>query len=182
MAGKLESKLRTLCVYIESKIHPIVEKCVLLHYNGINIAQAHNYVKLHVVGYISKILGNHGWETGTKSEYRSVEPLRPRALCELEEATIIEDAVEAKNAQSAAGFEYCGAIHEWLYALVTYHLNIGYTMAELSKFSTCQAACLYAAAKRVYRYLHQTKDVGIAYYRAKSRLDLPHLPLFRFFN
>jgi hypothetical protein len=64
-----------------------------------------------------------------------------------------------------------------MYAFVTCRLYIGYAMAQLSKFTCCPSACHYAAAKRVFRYLHQTQDEGFVYWRPKSRLDLTHVPL-----
>jgi hypothetical protein len=64
-----------------------------------------------------------------------------------------------------------------MYDFVTCRLDIGYAMAEFSKFSCGPASCHFAAAKRVFRYLHQTKDEGLVYWRPKPRLDLPHVPL-----
>jgi hypothetical protein len=60
---------------------------------------------------------------------------------------------------------------------VSCRLDIGYAMAELSKFSCGPAACHFAAAKRVFQYLRQTKDEGLVYWRPKPILDLPHVPL-----
>jgi hypothetical protein len=64
-----------------------------------------------------------------------------------------------------------------MYAFVTCRLDVGYTMAELFKFSCGPGVCHYAAAKRVFRYLRQTQYEGLVYWRPKARLDLPHVPL-----
>jgi hypothetical protein len=64
-----------------------------------------------------------------------------------------------------------------MYAYVTCRLDVGYAMAELCKFSCGPGSCHYAAAKRVFRYLRQTQYEGLVYWRPKSRLDLPHVPL-----
>jgi hypothetical protein len=64
-----------------------------------------------------------------------------------------------------------------MYTFVTCRLDVGYAMAELSKFSCGPGACQYAAAKRVFRYLRQTQYEGLIYWISKPRLDLPHVPL-----
>jgi hypothetical protein len=64
-----------------------------------------------------------------------------------------------------------------MYAYVTCRLYIVYAMAKLSKFSCGPAACHFAAAKRIFRYLRQTKEEGLVYWRPTPRLDLPHAPI-----
>ena len=52
-------------------------------------------------------------------------------------------------------------------------------MAELSKFSQNPARCHYVAVKRVFRYLRQTRDWGLMFWRKMSREDLPDIPFIR---
>ena len=64
--------------------------------------------------------------------------------------TVIEDKLALEK---EAGFGYQKAIRELLYAYVLCRPDIGYAMAELSKFSQNPARCHYNAVKRVFRYL-----------------------------
>jgi hypothetical protein len=119
--------------------------------------QDRDYVKVHVGKYIDKILTNHGWEQGAKSESRLIEPLHPSAFKELEE-TPPTDAAEKNALEQSAGLAYRTVIGELMYVYVTCRLDIVYAMADLSKFSCGPAACPFAAAKRIFRYLRQTKE------------------------
>jgi hypothetical protein len=176
-AGRQESGIRDLFAHIATKIKIEAEVGIISHYNGIEIIQDRDYVKIHVGKYINKILTNHGWEQATKSEAILIEPLHPSAFKELEETTPPTSESEKLQLEQAAGFSYCNAIGELLYAFVTCRIDIGYAMAELSKFSCGPAACHYAAIKWVYRYLRQTQDEGLVYWRPHPGKDLPHTPL-----
>jgi hypothetical protein len=86
-AGLDEQPLRDLFQYLATKINIVAEIGLVSHYNGIEIVQDRDYVKIHVGKYIGKILANHGWEQGTKAESILIEPLHPSALKELEETS-----------------------------------------------------------------------------------------------
>jgi hypothetical protein len=175
--GLEEQPLRDLFQYLATKINIVAEIGLVSHYNGIDIVQERDYVKIHVGKYIGKILANHGWEQGTKAESRLIEPLHPSAFKELVEKVPPTEPSEKAELERVAGFAYRTAIGELMYTYVTCRLDVGYAMAELSKFSCGPGACHYAAAKRVFRYLRQTQYEGLVYWRPNSRLDLPHVPL-----
>jgi hypothetical protein len=149
-AGLDEQPLRDLFQYLTTKINIVTEIGLVYHYNGIEIVQDWDYVKIHVGKYIGKILVNHGWEQGTKAESRLIEPLHPSAFKELEETVLPTEPSEKAELERAAGFAYRTPIGELMYAYVTCRLDVGYAMAELSKFSCGPGACHYAAAKRVF--------------------------------
>jgi hypothetical protein len=46
----------------------LAEKSLATHYNGIKIVQDRDYIHIHVVPYIDKILENYGWTEEGKSE------------------------------------------------------------------------------------------------------------------
>jgi hypothetical protein len=60
-AGKQESGIRDLFAHLATKIKMEAEVGLISHYNGIDIIQDRDYVKIHVGKYINKILTNHGW-------------------------------------------------------------------------------------------------------------------------
>ena len=55
------------------------------------------------------------------------------------------------------------------------HPNVGYEMAQLSKFNQNPAKFHYISVKHDFRYLRQTKDWGLIYWRSVPREDLPHI-------
>jgi hypothetical protein len=170
-AGIREDKLRDLFKYLSTKTNIIAEDGIMSHYNGIDIVQARDYIKIHVETYIDKIIKVHGWETASSTEDRIVDPIHPSAVRELEETAPPETEAECLANEKDAGFPYRSSVGELLYAYVTCRLDIGYAMGELSKLSTMAAPCHYNALKRIYRYLRQTKSDGIVFWRKEPRVD-----------
>ena len=60
-----------------------------------------------------------------------------------------------------------------MYAYVLCCLDIGYAVTLLSHFSTAPHKEHYVALKQICRYLCNTKDWGLIYWRTKPRSDLP---------
>jgi hypothetical protein len=58
-AGLREDKLRELFQYMATKINIITEYGLVFHYNGIDIVQARDYIKIHVETYTYKFLKVH---------------------------------------------------------------------------------------------------------------------------
>jgi hypothetical protein len=84
--------------------------------------------------------------------------------------------VAANTIETTAGFKYRTAIGEAIFASVTCHLDIGYAIAELSKFSTHPTMDHYVAVRRLFQYLRQTRTYGLVYWRPKPITALPAIP------
>jgi hypothetical protein len=132
-AGRDEQPLRDLFQYLATKINIVAEIGLVSHYNGIEIVQDRDYVKIHVSIYIGKILENHGWEREQRRNH-VIEPLHPSEFKELKETVTPTEPSEKAELERSAGFTYRTAIGELMYAFVTCRLDVGYAMAELSKF------------------------------------------------
>jgi hypothetical protein len=174
--GEDETVIRQLIVALGLKVAIKAELGLSTHFNGLEKVQDRDYIHIHVSPYLDKILANHGWIEEGKHEARHFKPLHPSSIKELETSEGPEDPVAAKVIKTAAGFAYCTGIGEIIFAYVTCLLDIGYAMTELSKFSANPAAAHYAALKRVFRYLRQTRERGLVYWRRTPRLSLPHVP------
>ena len=138
---------------IGGRVRFIGNKDLMTRFNGANFIQSRDYIKIHCLSFIDKILSSHGWNTPGKDDGKPIEPLHPDAVKELETIsgpTVLEDKL---TLEKEAGFGYRKAIGELLYAYVLCRLDIGYAMAELSKFSQNPDRCHYNAVKRVFRYL-----------------------------
>jgi hypothetical protein len=176
-AGELESVLRELCTLLSTKVKIEVETNFVSSFNGLEIEQTRDYIKIHVSKYIDKILVGHGWEKSSNVAAKPMEPLHPNAYKDLETAEPPASPAEATAREKAAGFSYRPAVGELLFAYVTCHLDICFVMAELSKFNAAPGACHYAAAKRVFCYLRESKTDGIGFWRRESHASLPPVPL-----
>jgi hypothetical protein len=176
-AGLQEDKLWDLFAFLKTKINIVAEVGLMCHYNGIDIVQSTDYIKIHVETYIDKILKVHSWETASSTEDRLVKLIHPSVVRELEETVPPDTEAECLANEKDYGFPYRSSGGELLYAYVTCRLDISYAMGELSKFSTRVAPFHYNALKCIYRYLRQKKSDGIVYWRKEPHMDLPHVPL-----
>eukprot|EP00957_Ditylum_brightwellii_P117722 8980484-Ditylum_brightwellii.AAC.1 len=120
-----------------------------------------------------KYIKNKRWYKTNKNEEKLIEPIHPDSVKELENAIGPEDNKEAIKLANEEGFLYRAAISKLLFACIICRPDIGYTTTELSKFSNKSAQYHYKAIKRVYRYLHQTIDWGIIFWRSELQKELP---------
>jgi hypothetical protein len=174
--GEDETVIRRLIVALGLTVAIKYELGLSTHFNVLEIVQDRDYIHIHVSPYLNKILANHGWSKEGKQEARHFEPLHPSSIKELETSEGPDDPVTAKAIETAAGFANRTGISEIIFAYVTCSLDIGFDVTELSKFSTKPAAVHYTALKRVFHYLHQTREHGLVYWRRTPRLSLPHVP------
>ena len=106
----------------------------------------------------------HRWNNPGNDEGKPIEPLHPDEVKELETSvgpTTIEDK---EVLEKETGFTYRADIGELIYAYVLCSPDIGYAIAELSKFNQNPAWGHYSAVKRVFSYLRQTKDWGLIFW------------------
>ena len=85
----------------------------------------------------------------------------------LEDQTILETNM---------GFKYRKGIGELLFAAITCRPEILYAVIKLSQFSVNPAEIHYQSVKHIFRYLRDTIDYGIHYWRPSPRPDCPLLP------
>jgi hypothetical protein len=174
--GKMEHVIRRLCTALGKDVNLLAEPGIINHYNGLELVQTCEYVHIHVGPYIDKILDGHGWNVAGKDESRMIEPIHPGAVKEVDTAVGPECTNAASKLAVDAGFKYRTCIGEIIFSYVMCRPDIGYGVAELLKLSTNLAAVPYITLKGVFRYLCQTKQYGLLYWRPVLRPDLPHMP------
>jgi hypothetical protein len=162
---------------IGKEVDFLVTPGLAMHYNGLEVVHDRDYINIHIGPYVDNIINNHGWATVGKDDNRIIEPVHPKSIKEIESSEGPTDPMESKAIESAAGFKYCTAIGEAIFSYVTCLLDIGCAIAELSKFSTRLATPHYAAAKRLFRYLCQTRIYGLVCWRPKSLVGLQHVSI-----
>ena len=144
-------------------------------FNGIDVDQKGEYIKIYNRTYIEKMLMKHDWIQHEQDHSHKFptpmisEPAYQRKLETLETPTEQEIAqLETKH-----GFGYRQAIGELIYALVTCRPDISFPVIKLSQYSTRPTEIHFEAVKNIYRYLNATKDDGIYFWRKTPRDDLP---------
>jgi hypothetical protein len=133
---------------------------------------------IHVAPYVKKRIANHGWSSGGKDETWLVDPIHPNDAKDLELSHGPTYSVEAKRFDSTTGVGYIMTnIGKIKLAIVICCLNIGYAVAELSKFFMHHANVQYITLNRVFHYLRQMKEYGLVYWQNKPHIDLNHVSI-----
>ena len=148
-------------------------------YNGIDVFQAHDYVKLSPESYIDRMMQTHGWDApkhDPKVPIKAV-PLNPATADQLMVKTgPPEKTPEAKAISKKCGFPYWNVLGELIYAYVICRLDIGYAVCLITCFSDAPHEDHCRAIKSVCKYLHATKAWGIMHKWPSPLMDLPHVP------
>lgn len=76
-----------------------------------------------------------------------------------------KDDDEKQALEDEMGFGYRNAIGEIMFLMVTCRPGIAYPTVKLNKFCNNPAREHYIAVKNIYRYLRETVDDGIIYWR-----------------
>jgi hypothetical protein len=147
-----------------------------LAYNGIDLYQTRDYVKVACDTYIDRLLQTHDWQNATQlSAYHDVTPIvdeLAKTLYDLEGPA--EDSAEHQVLRDKMGFSYRQLLGELMYAYVVARPDIGFAVCLLAWFSACPHEKHYKALEKVAKYLGATKDWGIVYWRTKPVLRFEH--------
>ena len=145
-------------------------------YNGIDIDQTRDYIKLSCESYIDKIVEHHGW---TEDHVANLPiPMRSdsQTLKTIQETEGPTDPKEQQDLQNRMKFSYRQAIGELIYAMSTCRVDIAAAVIQLSQYSAAPAEVHYKAVKQIFLYLYATKDHGLYYWRSAPRTELPAKP------
>ena len=116
-----------------------------------------DYIRLHCVQYIDRILQSHGWAAPGhhESDRHDKPPLSKDAVDKLEQldAGPIEGTPAHHALQSKMGFSFCQVMGELIFAMVVCRFDIGYALSYLSRFATAPCEEHYQALKRTCCYL-----------------------------
>jgi deoxyuridine 5'-triphosphate nucleotidohydrolase len=148
-------------------------------FNGIDVDQTRDYIKLYNATYIKKIMRNHPWLLDDEFPPATFPlPMKSDSLFarKIEEADPLSPD-EQLRLETELGFTYRQAVGELIYALVTCRPDISFACIKLSQYSAAPARCHYSALKDVFRYLKATINDGIYYWRKEPRMDLPMKPI-----
>ena len=149
---------------------------ILTSFNGVDVEQTRDYIKISCASYIERVLESHGWNTAQPNESNRahIEPLSPTMIQALHTAIGPDDnTVDASNLANEMHFSYRSVLGELIYAYVVCRMDIGNAVTFLARFSKAPAKVQYIALKRVCRYLRQTKDWGLIFWRPKPIPSLP---------
>ena len=146
-------------------------------FNGLDVLQGNRYIKISRKTYIRKILEGHGWEKPTRTSTISTHMNHDkRYMRELESAVGPTEVNAHALLQKEMDFSYRQAMGEILFAAITCRPDILYSIIKLSQYNNKPARIHYIAVKRVFKYLRDTIDDGLHYWRETLHTKLPDSP------
>lgn len=149
-------------------------------FNGVDILQTQQYIKLSCESYLRRFLKYHGWDTTPSRDHRMIdgnhhrEPLSSAELVRLQTARgpPLENTPEATSLSQRLGFSYRSVLGELMYAYVVGRLDIGYSITQLAKYCQAPSEGHYQALRRIALYLRQTIDWGLHFWRPGEKAGL----------
>jgi hypothetical protein len=178
IADKVYTRIGELLQQPEEKDIPFVNEGLATEFNGVDVLQTRDYIKVSSESYIHRLLKTHGWDTPVDDTSAPREPLPPDSYIALYNTVgPPEGSQEAASLAAEFGYTYRGLLGELMFPYVTSRVDIGLAINVLSKFSTAPARIHYTSLKRVAKYLRRTADWGLLYWRPAPNPSLPHVPL-----
>ena len=150
---------------------------LLTKFNGVQVEQSSNYIRLHCSNYIDRLIERHGWTTPsstTPSSFDVREPMNQHVAKQIDvDLGPPEHSPEGLSLAKSSGFSYRVLLGELMYAYAVSRPDIGFALTKLSQFSHHPANIHFTALRHVAIYLRSTKDWGIIYWRPQLLAPLP---------
>ena len=167
----MAEKVRKL---IDAKMSALLKREGLLHrFNGIDITQTEDFIRIHCNTYISKIIENKTFDLTTTQNKPTTMSSDNDLIRNLDTAVGPSNDSEKQTLQNEMGFKYRNSTGELLFAMVTRRPDISNAVIKLTQFNVNPSRCHYEAVIKVYKYLNATKDRGLTFWRTQKT---PHLP------
>ena len=157
----------------EELLVPLNHLGLIKKFNGVDILQTRDYVKVSCESYINKIIEHHGWNDLPAANKPIPMRSDPKYVAMLETADTPTTDKERKDLEKQMGFSYRSIVGELVFAMVIARADLSYCITKLSQWNKNPAKCHYQAGKQVYGYLNATKREGLTYWREQPREDLP---------
>ncbi len=159
---------------------PIKQQGYLDMYNGDNVLKTCHYIKISISTFISKAFELH-LKTWMKSSYpmpaRST-PLPSDAKWLKKFNAAIRDPDPKVQASLAKSMQltYHSGVEELIWAMTTCRPDLGYTSVKLSQSNSCPADIHYHGLKHALKFLYNSKDDGLYFWRPNPHTELPEGP------
>ena len=149
-------------------------------YNGIDLHQTRDYIKVSCESYIERMLLAHGWDEPAHNETdrHDVTPMTYAKATEL--LTLVgplEGTKEHSKLSARHKMSYRQLLGELMYAYVVGRLDIGYSVTLLARMSVSPHDEHYTALKKIAKYLRATKHWGLIYRHSTPNDLFPDVPL-----
>ncbi len=160
---------------------PLKQQGLLDMFNGINVTQTQDYIKIDCHTYIDKFFEKylHTWlQKVPMTENRPTPlPTDPYWIKKFNAAVGPSDPKEQQQLAARMDIKYKGGVGELIWAMTTCRPDIFYTSVKLSQSNSAPAEHHYHGLKHAIRYIYITRHDGIYFWQTRARNELPAAPL-----
>ena len=146
-------------------------------YNGIDILQTKDYIKIDVHSYIQKFCSKYEDTWLSKvllTENRPTPlPTDPNWIKKFNSAIGPSKFKAQQELATKMQIKYKSGVGEIIWAMTTCQPDIAFTSVKLSQSNSAPAEHHYHGLKHSIRYLYATRNDGIYFWRTQSRPELP---------
>jgi hypothetical protein len=147
---------------------------IIERFNGVDIHQTKEYVKITCEKYLYKMPKHHGWLDQAQGT-SPITPLPAEAtyITTLEQATPPQTETEKADLRTKMGWNYRQVIGELIYPAIKCRPDILFHVTKLSQFMDNPSEIHYHALLQICKYISSTIYEGIYYWRHNPREDHP---------
>jgi hypothetical protein len=162
---------------------PLKRQGLLDMFNGIDVVQTRDYIKVSCQTYINKFCEKYldTWLSKVPLMENRPTPLPtdPTWLKTFNAAVGSTDPDVQKDLFKKMQIKYKAGVGELIWAMRTCRPDIAFTSVKLSQSNSAPAEHHYHYLKHAIRYVYITREDGIYFWRTTIRTDLPKGPLPR---
>jgi hypothetical protein len=146
-------------------------------YNSIDIIQTQFYIKINVKLFIKKAFKKH-IATWMKTSYPTPNRSTPLPsdgdwLKKFNLASGNPDKASQAQLSKRMQLSYRSGVGKLIWAMTTCQPNLSYTSVKLSQSNTCPHELHYNGLKHALKFLHQSCNDGLYFWRTIPRPELP---------
>ena len=151
---------------------------ILSSFNGVDVIQSRHYIQVTRESCINRFLEHYGWSSpgNRKSSEQPIEPFAmstiPQLYLDYNAAATATDAA-LMDYKVGAGFSYRSILGCVIYVYVVAHIDIGFAVTLLARFSDHPVKIHFVSLRRLARYLRMTKNWGLIYWQPAPINTLP---------
>jgi hypothetical protein len=160
---------------------PMKRQGLVTLYNGLDILQTKDYIKVSCETYINQISNihlDHGWiKSYLISDRPTLLPTTPPFMKALQTEEGNPDPVIKRALKKKMGFSYQSRIGQLVYAMVCCCLDLSFATVKLSQHNSCPGRVHLEGVRHALKYLYQTQSKGLYFWRTTPRSELKSIPL-----
>jgi hypothetical protein len=155
---------------------PMKRQGLVTLYNGLDILQTRDYIKVLCKMYINQISNIHldqGWmKSYLISDQPTPLPTTPLFMKALQTKEGNPDPVVQRALEKKMGFSYWSGIEQLVYAMVCCHPDFSFATVKLSEHNTCPGRVHFEGVRHALKYLYQIHSEGLYFWRTTPRPEL----------